>query len=59
MNQQPPSEKIAREWYLGRGIEYEGVDLGKCIEYDALQIVNRLLLEHKIKNEQPPRPANN
>ena len=47
------SAKIAREWYLGRGIEYAGVDLGKCIEYDTLQIINRILLEQKAKNERP------
>ncbi len=46
------SEKIAREWYSERGIEYAGVDIGKCIEYDVLQIVNRILLEQKAKNEQ-------
>ena len=46
------SEKIAREWYSGRGIEYARVDIGKCIEYDVLQIVNRILLEQKVKNEQ-------
>ena len=51
------SEKIAREWYGGRRIEYAGVDIGKCIEYDVLQIVNRILLEQKAKNERPaPHP---
>ncbi len=54
------SEKIAREWYLGRGIEYAGVDIGKCIEYDTLKIINRILLEQKAKNEQPaPNAADN
>lgn len=43
------SEKISREWYHGRGIEYAGVDLGKCIEYDTLQIINRILLEQKMR----------
>ena len=46
------SEKIAREWHSGREIVYAGVDIGKCIEYDVLQIVNRILLEQKAKNEQ-------
>ena len=46
------SEKIAREWYSGRGIVYAGVDLGKCIEYDVLQIVNRILLEQRAKTEK-------
>lgn len=46
------SEKIAREWYSGRGMKYAGVDIGKCIEYDVLQIVNRILLEQKAKMEK-------
>lgn len=52
MSDNQASEKIAREWYRGRGIKYAGVDIGKCIEYDTLQIVNRILLEQKVKNEQ-------
>src|SRR3990167_5661027 len=35
-----PSETIARVWHKDRGIEYENVDLGKCMEYDVLQINN-------------------
>ena len=53
MPNNPASEKIARKSYSGRGIEYAGVDIGKCIEYDALQIINRILLEQKAKNERP------
>lgn len=60
MSDNQASERIAREWYRGRGIEYAGVDLGKCIEYDTLQIVNRILLEQKMKNERPaPSPSSN
>lgn len=40
-----PATLIARQWYLGREMVYEGVDLGMCMEYDVLQITNRILIE--------------
>jgi len=42
-----PSETIARLWHKDRGIEYEGVDLGECMEYDVLQIVNRIIVQEE------------
>ena len=42
-----PSETIARLWHEGRGIEYEGVNLGECMEYDVLQIINRILIQEE------------
>ena len=48
-NPQPPSdntaEQIARNWYVNFGIVVDGVDIGKAIEYDTLQIINRMILE--------------
>ena len=35
------AEIIAKEWWRGREIIYEGVELGECMAYDVLQIVNR------------------
>ena len=49
-----PSETIARLWHKDRGIKYEGVDLGKCMEYDVLQIINRIIVQEKhVSNDQP------
>jgi len=51
-----PAERIAREWYLGLGLTYEGVDFGECMVYDALQVANRLILESNAanNNNNPP-----
>lgn len=56
---QSPADLIACQWYVGREIIYEGVDLGRCMEYDVLQVVNRILLtsgtevNRGANNEQP------
>ena len=39
------AEQIARNWYVNFGIVVDGVDIGKAIEYDTLQIINRMILE--------------
>ncbi len=52
-----PAEAIARNWYKELDLVYEGVNFGECITYDVLQIVNRLILEHKAKNA-PDTPNN-
>lgn len=51
--QSDPATLIARQWYLGREIVYEGVDLGKCMEYDVLQIANRILIEANRPKKKP------
>jgi len=39
-----PAEYIARNWYIGMNLIYVGVDFGKCMEYDTLQVINRSIL---------------
>ena len=39
-----PAAHIARNWYRGMELEYGGVDFGKCVEYDLLQILNRAII---------------
>ena len=36
-----PAERIARHWYRNAELVYLGVDFGKCMEYDTLQVINR------------------
>ena len=43
---------IARNWYREMKLEYSGVDFGKCIVYDCLQIVNRAVVKQKNEREQ-------
>ena len=38
-----PAVYIARNWHAGL-LEVDGIDYGKAIEYDVLQIVNRSIL---------------
>ncbi len=33
---------LVREWYVGLALEYDGVSLGSCISYDAIQLLRRL-----------------
>lgn len=35
------AERIARHWYRNAELVYLGVDFGKCMEYDTLQVINR------------------
>ena len=49
------AETIARGWYLGMGLMYEGVDIGKTLEYDVLQIVNRMILESRSASSSIPQ----
>lgn len=46
-----PATVIATRWYHGRDLDYEGVNLGKCIEYDCLQIVNRIIISTPPPND--------
>jgi len=47
-----PAEYIARNWYIGMSLIYVGVDFGKCMEYDVLQIVNRGVVSKREENER-------
>lgn len=47
-----PASYIARNWYRGMKLEYSGVDFGKCMEYDVLQVVNRTVVKQKNEREQ-------
>ena len=41
-----PAVYIARNWHAGL-LEVDGIDYGKAIEYDVLQIVNRSILAQR------------
>lgn len=34
--------RIATTWYEGLGLDYIGVDLGRCLEYNVLNSVNTI-----------------
>ena len=42
-----PAVIIARNWYRNAGLVLNGVDFGKCMEYDTLQIINRSILREQ------------
>lgn len=52
----PDGSRIARTWHEDKLI-YEGVNLGRAITYDILQIVNRLVLSN-YRPEAQPQPSN-
>lgn len=43
----PDGSRIAREWHEDQ-IVYEGVNLGRALTYDILQVVNRLLMTNYV-----------
>lgn len=52
MTNPDPATVIAQQWYIGRNISYDGVNLGECMTYDALQVVNRILINNKPKEKK-------
>jgi len=46
-----PAVILARSWYQGMNLVLDGVDFGKCSEYDVLQIVNRSILNKRKEDE--------
>ena len=46
-----PAVIIARNWYKNVGLVHNGVDFGKCICYDVLQIINRSILREQEKRK--------
>lgn len=38
------TQRIAREWFAGLGLEYAGVKLGDCMVYDLLTVLGRIWL---------------
>ena len=53
-----PAEYIARNWYIGMNLIYVGVDFGKCMCYDVLQIVNRSVIGKREKDERRTEAGN-
>ena len=49
-----PAIILARSWYQGMNLVLDGVDFGKCSEYDVLQIVNRSILNKRKEDEANP-----
>ena len=47
-----PAEYIARNWYIGMNLIYVGVDFGKCMCYDVLQVVNRGVVSKREEDER-------
>jgi len=48
--------RLSHSWYDGLGLEYSGVGLGDCMEYNLLTVLNRLMLQHQaqaVKAEAP------
>ena len=47
LNDADPAIVIAREWYSEMDLVVDGVDFGKCCEYDVLQIISRSILRRE------------
>jgi len=39
--------RLSHSWYDGLGLEYSGVALGDCMEYNLLTVLNRLMLQYQ------------
>ena len=39
---QQETYRVAKTWYKGLGLDYLGVDLGQCLEYNVLNSVNTI-----------------
>ena len=55
MNQQQAQAvnyRIATQWYRGFGLTYEGLELGRILEYEMLRVIGHVL-KPVIKESEP------
>ena len=47
-NRDDPAVVIARNWHKHIKLIHNGIDYGRCAEYDILQVINRSILTEPI-----------